>query len=52
MEKKNQLKGDLRCLFCKHDKLSSEAEKVPYSQKKVAKTICFGSVINIQKKGA
>lgn len=52
MEKKNQLEGDLRCLFRKHGKLSSRTEKVPYSQKKVAKTICLGSVINIQKKGA
>lgn len=51
MEKKNQLEGDLRCLFRKHGKLSSETEKVPYSQKKVSKTICFGSVVDIQTEG-
>lgn len=51
MEKKNHLEGDLRRLHCKHGKLLKETEKVPYSQKEVAKTVCFGSVVDIQKEG-
>ena len=51
MEKKNQLDGNLRCLLHKHGKLPNETEKAPYSQNKAVKTICLGSVVDIQTEG-
>ncbi|MFK2681091.1 hypothetical protein ACIXT9_02205 [Bacteroides fragilis] len=52
MEKKNHLEGVLSRLYCKHGKLPSKTEKVPYSQKEVANLAFYDAVTNLETKGA